>query len=383
MRRVEADAVDGLVAVALSAGACVGIALGAHHPPAVFVSGLIVTASVAWRRRAPIAAAMAALGGLAAFGSVATGPNPVVLAALALVSFSLGQQAAASRRDLWVAAVLLAASVATAVFTPGELSRLDEASGWALFVAVPSIIGNALARRSLMVASLDRVTRQLREENETIAARAAGGERLRIARELHDIVAHRVSVMVIHTAAARRVAGTDPDLASESLRLVEHGGREALIEMRRVIGLLRGDGDLPSGPGAHRGLGQIGALVDQARSSGLEVVVKVRGLQRALAPELDSVAFRVVQEALTNTLKHAGQVKAEVTLAYREQEFDVEIIDSGPVRGPAPAQCGGGFGLTGMQERLALHGGRLEAGRDPAGGFRVHAWLPIHQAALV
>ena len=177
MRRADAHAVDALVAVALSAGACVEIALGAHHPPALFGSGLVVTASVAWRHRAPIAAAVAALGGLAAFGSLATGPNAVVLAALALVFFGLGQRAATSRRDLWVAAVLLAASVAMAVFTRGELSVLDEATGWAVFVAFPSIVGNALARRALLVASLDRVSRRLRDENEAIAAQAAGEER--------------------------------------------------------------------------------------------------------------------------------------------------------------------------------------------------------------
>ena len=259
---------------------------------------------------------------------------------------------------------------------------LDEATGWAVFVAFPSIVGNALARRALLVASLDRVSRRLRDENEAIAAQAAGEERLRIARELHDIVAHRVSVMVIHTAAARRVAGTDRNLASESLRLVEHGGREALIEMRRVIGLLHRDGE-PPGHGAHPGLGEIGALVDRARSSGLELVVEIRGLQHGLPPELDSVAFRVVQEAVTNALKHAGPVKASVTFTYSERALDVEIVNSGFVHGPAPAESGGGFGLTGMQERLALHGGHLEAGPDPVGSFRVHAWLPIHQAAVL
>ncbi len=375
--------VDGLVAVGLGAGACAQIALGAHHTPAMFVSGLVVTASVAWRRRAPIAAAVAAVGGFAAFGWAAAGPNPLVLAAVALVFFSLGQRAAASRGDLWVAAGVVAASVAVAVFTRGKLSLLDAASGWALFVGAPSSIGNALARRARLVASLDGVTRQLRDEHEAIAAQAAAEERLRIARELHDIVAHRVTVMVIHTAAARRVASADPNLASESLRHVEQGGREALIEMRRVIGLLHREGDPPSSSGAHPGLSDIDALVDRARASGLDVVIEIRGQRHALPPELDSVALRVVQEALTNTLKHAGPVKASVTITYSERELDVEIVDSRHVQGPAPAKSGGGFGLTGMQERLALHGGRLEAGRDGAGGFRVHAWLPIHDAALV
>ena len=340
--------VDGLVAVGLGAGACAQIALGAHHTPAMFVSGLVVTASVAWRRRAPIAAAVAAVGGFAAFGWAAAGPNPLVLAAVALVFFSLGQRAAASRGDLWVAAGVVAASVAVAVFTRGKLSLLDAASGWALFVGAPSSIGNALARRARLVASLDGVTRQLRDEHEAIAAQAAAEERLRIARELHDIVAHRVTVMVIHTAAARRVASADPNLASESLRHVEQGGREALIEMRRVIGLLHREGAAlqqwrESRPERHRRPGRSSAAIRLGRRDR-----DPRSAAR-VPPELDSVALRVVQEALTNTLKHACPVKASVTITYSERELHVEIVDSRRVRGRHRRRAGVGCGLRGCK----------------------------------
>jgi signal transduction histidine kinase len=381
MRAVRPGVVDGVVAVLLAAGAYAQIAAGAHHTVVVFLSGLVTTATVAWRRRAPVAAAAVATVAFAVFELVATSSALVELAAIALVFFSLGQRAASSRRELSMAAALFAASLVVAVFTRGQLSLLNEASGWALFVGVPVIIGNALARRASLAARLDSVTRQLRAENEASAARAAAEERLRIARELHDIVAHRVSVMVIQTAAARRVASNDPERARESLGLVEQGGREALIEMRRVIGVLRRD-DAEAGRGGHPRLAELDALVAGAQSSGLDVELEVRGQQRALPAELESVAFRVVQEALTNTLKHAGPVSASVTVTFGAAVLDLEIIDSGPGDKPGPGTSSSGFGLTGMRERLGVHGGQLEAGHDNAGGFRVHAVLPLATAVL-
>jgi signal transduction histidine kinase len=382
MRAVRPGVVDGVVAVLLAAGAYAQIAAGAHHTVVVFVSGLVTTATVAWRRRAPVAAAAVATVAFAVFELVATSSALVELAAIALVFFSLGQRAASSRRELSMAAALFAASLVVAVFTRGQLSLLSEASGWALFVGVPVIIGNALARRALLAARLDSVTRELRAENEASAARAAAEERLRIARELHDIVAHRVSVMVIQTAAARRVASNDPDRARESLGLVEQGGREALIEMRRVISVLRRDDGEAEVSGGHPRLTELDALVAGAQSSGLDVALKLRGQQRALPAELESVAFRVVQEALTNTLKHAGPVSASVTVTYGAGVLDLEIIDSGPAGKPGPGASSSGFGLTGMRERLGVHGGQLEAGHDSAGGFRVHAVLPLAAAVL-
>jgi signal transduction histidine kinase len=379
-RTVRPDVADGVVAVLLTAGAYAQIAVGGHHTPVVFISGLVMTVIVAWRRRATVAVAATAIVAFTVFELVATSSALVELAAVALIFFSLGQRAATSRRELPIAATLFAASLAAAIFTRGQLSVLSEASGWALFAGVPAIIGNALARRASLAARLDSVTRQLRAENEAGAARAAAEERLRIARELHDIVAHRVSVMVIHTAAARRVAGHDPQGARESLGLVEQGGREALIEMRRVIGVLRRDDGASGAPGGHPSLTELDALVAGARSSGLDVTLRVRGQQRALPAELDSVAFRVLQEALTNTLKHAGPVSATVTVTYGADVLDLEIIDSGPAGQPAPGAGGGGFGLTGMRERLGVHGGQLETGHDTAGGFRVHAILPLAAA---
>jgi len=373
---------DGVVAALLAAGAYAQIAAGAHHTVVLLVSGLVTTAAVAWRRRASIAAAAVATAAFAVFELVATSSALVELAAVALVFFSLGQRAASSRRDLSMAAVLFAASLVVAVFTRGQLSLLDEMSGWALFAGVPVIIGNALARRASLAARLDSVTKQLRAENAASAARAAAEERLRIARELHDIVAHRVSVMVIQTAAARRVAGHDPDRARESLGLVEQGGREALIEMRRVIGVLRRDDGEAGASGSHPSLTELDALVAGARLSGLDVALEVRGQQRALPAELDSVAFRVVQEALTNTLKHAGPASASVTVTYDADALDLEIIDSGPAGKPGAGASGNGFGLTGMRERVGVHGGQLEAGRDSAGGFRVHAVLPLVTAVM-
>lgn len=261
-------AVDALVAAVLAAGAYAQIAAGAHHGPAVFASGLVTTSTVAWRRRAPIGAATVAAAAFAVFAVlVGVSFSIVVLAGLALVFFALGQRAAASRRDLCVAAALFAASVVVSIFGRGQLSVLDDASGWALFVGLPTIIGYALARRASLVARLAGVTKQLHDDNEASAARAAAEERLRVARELHDIVAHRVSVMVIQTTAARRVAQTDPDLAGQSIRLVEQGGREALVEMRRVIGLLRRDEVVSSSGGVQASLSEVVSGMGQVPSA--------------------------------------------------------------------------------------------------------------------
>jgi len=214
------------------------------------------------------------------------------------------------------------------------------------------------------------------------AEQAVEQERARVARELHDILAHSLSVMVVQAAGAREVLPVAPDRAAEALAQIEVTGRQGLVEVRRLLGLLRGAGDRDAGRTPQPGLDDIGDLVAQVRDAGLVVHVAIAGERRALDPSVDLSAYRIVQEALTNVLKHAGPATVGVLLDYRQLgALRLEIVDDG--RGAArrddqdAPRPDGGNGLLGMRERALLVGGQLEAGPRPEGGYRVVATLPF------
>lgn len=251
---------------------------------------------------------------------------------------------------------------------------------WALFIAAPYAAGRATASRGALARELRANAERLEREQEEQARRAAIEERTRIARELHDVIVHGVSVMVIQTQAARRVATADPDAARRALRSVQSCGRDALVEVRRMVGVLR-HGDIALAGVTTPGLAQLGELASRARESGLPVELRLDEDRPELAPGVDLVAFRVVQEALTNAIKHAGPSRVVVSVRFVDGTLDLEVSDTG--RGPAPQDelCAGvGHGLVGMRERLAIYGGELETGRRRGGGFRVKARIPIEQA---
>jgi signal transduction histidine kinase len=207
---------------------------------------------------------------------------------------------------------------------------------------------------------------------------ARADERQRIARELHDVVAHSVSVMVVQAGAARTMLTRQPSQAAESLLAVEASGREALSELRNMLGLLtevEPEPELAPQPG----LEQLDALVARVKQAGLPVDVRVEGSRPGdLSPGLDLTAYRIVQEALTNTLKYANGATAEVHVVYGAHDLCVEVVDSG---GTVLTNRGGsGRGLLGMRERVALYGGQLDAGQRPGGGFSVRASLPVQNA---
>jgi signal transduction histidine kinase len=211
-------------------------------------------------------------------------------------------------------------------------------------------------------------------------------ERVRIARDLHDVVAHHVSVMGVQAAAARRVLDTDPVVARQALAAVESTARTAIDELNGLLGMLRADNDQPVGqqrtpPDSHRrtpGVEQLDRLVDETRAAGLPVTYEVFGAPRPVPDAVALSAYRVVQEALTNTVKHAAATSADVRVRYLEQSLEVEINDDG--RGPA-GPTGSGFGLVGMRERVAVHGGQLEVGPRRGGGFQVRAHFPLAERA--
>ncbi len=209
------------------------------------------------------------------------------------------------------------------------------------------------------------------------AEQAAAAERARIARELHDIVAHHLSVVVLHAAGARAAGGADPVTLAE----IEQSGRQALTDTRRLFGVLRGPGE-QTGRAPQPGIGELPALAGGLRAAGLEVSLSIDGDHAALPPAVNVSAYRIVQEALTNVLKHAGPARAEVTVGCADGAVTIEVTDDGPGNTAPPAvkregEVGGGQGLAGMRERVAMFGGDLRAGPSPGGGFTVSARLPI------
>ncbi|WBP90104.1 sensor histidine kinase [Kitasatospora cathayae] len=221
-------------------------------------------------------------------------------------------------------------------------------------------------------------------EREQLAAlrHAVEHERARIARELHDVVTHNVSMMTIQAGAARKILDTAPEKAREAMAAVEAGGRAAMTELRHVMGLLTIDSETGDDPAASAdlspqpGLGRLDALVEGVRRAGLPVELTVRGEHRAVPPGVELAAYRVVQEALTNTVKHAGGTDATVTVDYASDHLRVEVTDTGG-RPTGAAATGNGRGLLGLRERLAVYGGTLHTGPRPRGGYRVTASIPL------
>jgi signal transduction histidine kinase len=224
--------------------------------------------------------------------------------------------------------------------------------------------------------ALGEAARNRRKAIREESRRAVSDEQARIARELHDVIAHSVSVIVVQASAAEDVFDTRPDQARAALRSIEQAGRDALRELRTLLGGTGGDPD-PTHP--QPGLARLDELAEPLRLGGLDVVLRREGEGPELPAGVDLSAYRIVQEALTNTLRHARATRAEVIVRFGDRAVELEIRDDG--RGsPGPLVNGAGQGLVGMRERAALLGGTLEAGPLPGGGYRVHAHLPLESS---
>jgi signal transduction histidine kinase len=344
------------------------------------VSLLVVTTTVGWRRRDPVLATLVAITGLIVFQLV-SGNDADGLAELTVIPlnfYMLGRRSRGRESPVVFALVFaawLAADGVTAYSQAGGSVGEVLGSG-ILFGGLPFAVGRTLTTRSSLTRELEAKAARLEEEQEVRAHHAVSEERNRMARELHDVIAHSVSVMVIQCSGARSVARGDHEAALTALEVVERSGRDALVELRRIVGVLRRDSDELAGAAAP-GLSQLQALADRARASGLPVELRVGG-QRELSPGLDLVAYRVVQEALTNVIKHAGPVPTVVNVRFTARELELEVSDTG--RGPARERDdrdGPGHGLLGMGERVALYGGELSAGPRAGGGFEVRARIPF------
>jgi signal transduction histidine kinase len=243
-------------------------------------------------------------------------------------------------------------------------------------VVLPSwLLGDVVrTRREEETRRAEASGRALREAEERLQA-AVAQERRHMARELHDVVAHGVSVMVIQAGAARQVIDTAPDQATQSILTVESTGRDVMAELRRLLGVLNDDGEA-TGLAPQPGIGQLGPLVDRVRAAGLPAELEIDGTPCELPASLDVTAYRIVQEALTNALRYARRARTLVHVVYDEDLLRLEILDDGPA-GDAAGSDGTGRGLVGMQERASIVGGRLEAGPRLGGGYAVRAWLPV------
>jgi signal transduction histidine kinase len=241
------------------------------------------------------------------------------------------------------------------------------------FVAGVWAFGRWMRSRGFQTRQLEDRAARLEVEREEKARAAVAAERARIARELHDVVAHSVSVMVVQAQAAQRLTGAEQtEFRQQTLNAIETTGRQALVEMRRLLGVLRHtDADLSLAP--QPGLGDIDELISQVREADLPVELRIEGEAAPLPPGVNLSAYRIVQEALTNTLKHAGPARARVTIRYGNDDVELEIADDGPGTGPGG---GTGQGLIGMRERVAVYCGVFENGKHN-GGYRVRARLPL------
>jgi len=347
-------------------------------PALVHTAGvLVMAAGLAVRNRAPglcLAAVLAALVVERAYEP----PGDATVSAEWFIAMLVAFYCVGARCELKSAAIRLAAgvvaiSVVNAVNVITDHSTAGESAGVYPFVFTLWAAGVAVRRLRLRASRLeDRVVVLARERDEK-AREAAAHERARIARELHDVVAHSVSTMVLQASGARQVLRSHPDDANEAIRSVEVAGRQALRELRRLLGILRTDDRPRLDP--QPGVADIEPLVGQMRDAGLTVELELTGGPLALAPGFDLAAYRIVQEALTNVLKHAGRVATSVQVTFGGDALELVIRNAGPI--PEPNGEGPGHGLVGMRERAYLYGGSVRAGPDDGGGFTVHARLPL------
>jgi signal transduction histidine kinase len=332
-----------------------------------------------WRRRAPVLVFWTVLG--LAGAALTTSPRAIVEGvypeSLALVAiYTVARYR--PRRYLWPAVAVLE-SILVVVAWRQEQPWTSLALGTSALAATV-LLGVTVSTRRAYLAELEERARRLERERDQQAQLAAATERARIARELHDIVAHNLAVMIALADGAAFAATVAPDRAADAMQQVSGTGRQALAEMRRLLGLLH-DGQPPPAPSGlvpQPGLDDLDALVDQIRAAGVQVELTHQGTAGAWGPGPGLAVYRIVQEALTNTLKHAGpQASAQVRLRYTAAGVDLEVTDDGtgrPAR-PVAGTAAGGHGLAGMMERAASYGGEVQAGPRPGTGWRVWARL--------
>jgi signal transduction histidine kinase len=348
--------------------------------------GIVQAIPLYWRRRRPLPVLLTVLAlyvvlELTSYwirGGVEPATGSGVSSIIAL--YAVG--AYAQRRDAWIG--LAAGVVAVALvegMTADPSARPEEIAvgvtlAPALAAVLPWVVGRLVRSNRGLAAERMTTARRTKDLEAERARRAMAEERGRIARELHDVIAHHVGVMVIQAGAGQRVLDHDPERARAAFHAIQDAGRAALTAMPAVLGALRGDGRPGLAPVP--GLRDVDALIEQVESAGMTVTREVNGAPRPLSPDVELAAYRVLQEGLTNVLKHAGPVRATATVSYGPDRLEVAVRDAGPDGAPpVPVSAATGQGLLGMRERVELLGGTLRSGPLAAGGFEVVARLPL------
>ncbi|MEV6811145.1 sensor histidine kinase [Micromonospora sp. NPDC051296] len=345
--------------------------------PAALAWGVLCAAPVTLRRVAPWPAVLIALATLALPLTLEVAPTTQSLTFVVLAYTMAAYRAV---RPAVVAAVVLwlPVAVVAAMMPPEVVPQISAAYLVAnnLLVGIVSFsVGRTVHARRSSTAALRERARVAEATQRALAEQAVADERRRIARELHDVVAHHVSVMGVLATGVRRVLRRDPDAADEAIGTIEETSRATLRELRRLLDVLRTEAEPAAELAPQPGIAGIEALTEQVREAGLPVTLTVAGTPGALEEGEALTVYRIVQEALTNALKHAGTATAQVRVSFAGDAVEVEVTDTG--RGPAPDTHRIGHGLVGMRERVGLYGGVLRTGPRPGGGYRVYARIPV------
>lgn len=354
---------------------------GTHRDADLFAYLLLAgqTLSIAARRRTPVAMMYVASVSFVLFWLL---DYPLGFDTAAGVGIYSAAANGTDRRRTWVhiGAVLAVMSVLPLLpFTPREgTAAAPLALGVAVFHLAAALLGEIVYQRGRRIDDLEDRAQRAEEALETNARFAVIEERTRIAREMHDIVAHGMSVIAVQAAAAQSIAGTDPEKTVEVLARIENAGRESLTEMRRMLAVLRADEDQQASLAPQPSIQDIPHAVARSVESGVATELVITGLARPLAAGIELTAFRIVQEALTNVRRHAGNAaSATVRLAYDPSTLTIDVTDDGRGAVSALSDAGGGNGLIGMRERIEIYDGTFEAGPVAGGGYAVRAVLPV------
>ena len=361
---------DAVVAGLFAAAGLAELALRGSLLPREITVVLFMTVPLTWRRRAPLASAVLVAISVATFGGTPTDLH-LILAALPFALYSLGAHASDRAAAAGMAVALITLWISVAVRSTESTVR--DIVSITVVVVTAFTLGRVMRRRELRLLASDERAAVLEREREADLRSAASEERGRIARELHDVIAHGVTVMVVQAGAADQIIERDPARARQALVDIQDTGRQALTDLRRLLGLVRDEDTMRLAP--RPGLQELDALVGEMRTAGVPIEVEVRGTPRDLPAGIDLSAYRILQEALTNVLKHAGEARARVVVVYAPNAIELEVVDDGR----APTH-GYGHGLVGMRERVTLYGGTLEAGAAEGSGYRVRARLPLDAA---
>jgi signal transduction histidine kinase len=375
IRNINPTVLDALIGTSFVVVAIVGAFNGSATDKYRDTDAIALIASISvavpyyFRRRAPFAVLLASIPGVVflTLRNYETGALPTMLL--------VGVYTVAVYSERWKRAVGLGAiALGLTILGIAGTKALDGPSlvlNFALYT-VAFMFGSVVRNRRLYTEQLEQRADVLERERDEEARRAVAEERLRIAQELHDVVAHSMGVIAVQAGVGAHVIDTDPAEAKKSLEAISRTSRSSLAEIRRMLGVLREDEGAQYTPAP--GLADLDRLAQEVRGAGVDVEVDWEGTRNELPPGVDFTAYRIVQESLTNVLKHAGKAKVQVTICYEPDALQIEVVDDG--RGVNGRATGGGHGLIGMRERAGVYGGSFAAGPRTGGGFRVAVRLP-------